>query len=819
MKKTSSLGGEWALSGGTIPSSIPARVPGSVYSALLDAGLMEDPYWRDNEEAALKLIGYDYTYSREIEIPEDGARLVCEGLDTVAELALDGRLIGTADNMHLRYSYELGLPKGTKALLSVRLKSPTKRIKELNEISFADGSSDAMKGFAHLRKAHCMFGWDWGARLPDAGIWKDMYFEVDEGATLPDVLVSQSHTDLLAVLLLVPEPSIKRSGNYTYEARAISPSGEIFEADGLRIEIPYPQLWHPNGYGDHPLYSVEVDLLKDGEKIDSWKRRIGIRDVTVRKEKDEWGESFEINVNGYSVFAMGADYIPEDHLLPRMTAERTRELLESAALANMNCIRIWGGGFYPFDWFYDACDELGLLVWQDFMVACAVIDLTPEFEASFRSEIEQNIKRLRHHPSLGLFCGNNEMEWQMLDNQEISLRGRKAQLGFRSWNYTPKQLGDYFRLYQSIMPDLVKLHAPQTFYWPASPSSGGSFDAPNDENRGDAHYWEVWHGGLPFTAYRKHFFRFASEFGFQSLPSVKTIETFTLPEDRNMFSYVMEKHQRNKSANGTILRYMGLTYRYPKGFEELVYATQLLQADAVRYGVEHFRRNRGRCMGAVYWQLNDCWPVASWASIDYFGRWKALQYSAKRFFAPVLVSAQEESFDTQGANVNTEPFVYEKSFKACVSNETLKEVQGVVSWQLRNPDSSIIEESSSPVIVAPLSSLWLDKVDLPTADMKSNYVHVSFESDGELVSSNVVLFSPPKHFEFIDPKLSVSLSECGKEVTVTAQALAMSVEIYSDDPDLLLDDNFFSINAGVKTVKILKGDPSGLKVRSVFDIS
>ena len=383
---------------------------------------------------------------------------------------------------------------------------------------------------------------------------------------------------------------------------------------------------------------------------------------------------------------MGGDYIPEDNLLSRVTPQRTRRLLEDARLAHFNTVRIWGGGYYPDDFFYDICDELGLLVWQDFLYACAFYDLTPAFEASIRKETEQNVRRLRHHPSLALLCGNNEMEMFQAMALKLDVNGQNHA-------FVPSAMhhhADYIKMFESIIPEICRREAPQTFYWPASPSSGGSYDDPNGENRGDVHYWDVWHGEKPFTEYRKFFFRYTSEFGFQSFPCLKTVESFTLPEDRNIFSRVMERHQRNKAANGKILSYLSQTYRYPESFDNLLYASQLLQADAIRCGVEHWRRNRGRCMGAVIWQLNDCWPVASWSSIDYFGRWKALHYAARRFFAPVMISCQEEGEVSQNPQINefrTEPI--RVSARLCVSNETREAVGGLVRWALRTPDGAV----------------------------------------------------------------------------------------------------------------------------------
>lgn len=397
------------------------------------------------------------------------------------------------------------------------------------------------------------------------------------------------------------------------------------------------------------------------------------------------------------------------------------------------------------DYFYDLCDELGLVVWQDFMFACAVYHLTEEFEENICAEIVDNVRRLRHHASLGLWCGNNEME-QFVDEEQ--------------WGAKFTLKSDYVKMYEYLFPKILKKEDSQTFYWPASPSSGGGFDYPNDDTRGDVHYWDVWHGNKPFTEYRKFHFRYLSEFGFQSFPSMKTIETFTEPRDRNVFSYVMEKHQRNASANGKIMNYMEQMYLYPTNFDTLIYASQLLQAEAIRYGVEHFRRHRGRCMGTIYWQLNDCWPVASWASIDYYGRWKALHYYAKRFFAPLTISCEEEGLLSQTMNVNAESFPVKKSIRLNVANETMEGHEVTVKWQLRNPKAEVLREDERELHVESLSATWLEKVDfgatkLGEAELYETYVSYQLYENDEMISEGTVLFCPPKHFRFEDPELSI----------------------------------------------------------------
>lgn len=794
---------------------LPASVPGSVYHDLMQNGKMDDPFWRDNFPKALKRMDHDYEYKTEFAadkalLKSDAVLLRFEGIDTVADVFLNGEKLGHTENMHRTFEFEVkDLLKEEGNELRVLLHSPTRFIKEEYKHNVADGSEEAMVGFANLRKTHCMFGWDWGPRLPDAGLWRPVKLLGIEKARVDSVYVTQKHEDGKVTLHFDVDADVyDREALMGYTVLITDPDGKetLCKGSPEEIVIERPQLWWPNGFGAQPLYTVEVRLYAGGKQVDAWKKRIGLRTLTMHIEKDAYGESFAHEVNGVQVFAMGADYIPEDSIFPRINEARTRELLRQCKEAHFNTIRVWGGGYYPDDWFYDACDEMGLMVWQDFLFACAVYNLTDEFEDNIRAEFADNIKRLRHHASLALWCGNNEMEM-------FVERGL--------WVKTPIQKSDYVKMYEYILPKVLKELDPQTFYWPASPSSGGGFDDPNGFDRGDAHYWDVWHGNVPFTDYRRYYFRYLSEFGFQSFPSVETVKTFALPEDCNPFSYVMEKHQRNNAANGKIMNYLYQTYLYPTSFDAFVYASQLLQADAIRYGVEHFRRNRGRCMGAIYWQLNDCWPVISWASIDYCGRWKALHYAAKRFFRPLTLSCAEEGLLTQNPNINFERYEYEenalkKGMRLCVENETMLSHTVEVTWQLRRADASVIRQGRETVTVEPLSSKWLEYEDFADADTFGDYIAYQMTENGAPAASGTALFCAPKHFHFADPQLALRVE--GDEIVVTAAAYARSVQILNADDTLKLSDNFFDMNAGETRVRILSGQPFGLRVRTVYDI-
>ncbi|WP_138493072.1 beta-mannosidase [Paenibacillus pinistramenti] len=819
------LNGQWEMRRLDQEEWLDAAVPGSVYNDLLQAGKMPDPFYRDQEYEVLELSNYDYEYKRSFEaeaglLEHDRIVLLCEGLDTLCELFLNETEILKSNNMHRIYEVDIKpyLTNGKNTLRAV-FRSPVEYVLRKQEELPLINSTDAVPGISHLRKAHSMFGWDWGPKLPDMGIWRNISIRGYDKSRIEDVYITQIHEEGKVTLDVRVRTDCWREGSRSIAVKLTSPAGEVLEAQvpeqashgdydhHIKLEVNQPQLWWPNNLGDQPLYQVEVVLEDQDTELDRKEMRIGLRTLTVKREPDQWGESFELEINGISIFSMGADYIPEDNILARCSRERTEKLIQSCVEANFNTIRVWGGAHYPEDDFFDLCDEYGLIVWQDLMYACGIYDFNEDFKENITHETIDNMKRIRHHASLGLWCGNNEQEVAWVD---------------WGWSKTasPKHKADYIKQYEVHLPELAKQIDPNTFYWLASPSSTGSFNNPNDENYGDMHYWEVWHGKKPFTDYRNIFPRYMSEFGLQSFPSLKTVETFTLPKDRNIFSHVMESHQKNGTGNEKILYYIGETYRYPKDFDSLLYASQLIQAEGLRYGVEHWRRNRGRCMGAVYWQLNDCWPVASWSSIDYFGRWKALHYTAKRFFAPVMVSACEE-----GTSVSLH-----------VTNETKEAVRGQLVWKLMNPHSEVLQQSEREAEIAAFASAELEQLDFAEildteAKKREAYLEFAFVVNGEIVSSGTVLFVKAKHFEFANPAIQTVIAEEADHftVTVSAEAFARSVELDFKELDAVFSDNYFDLSAGVnKVVRVNKSSlskPASLeelqqqiKVRSIYDL-
>ena len=799
--KTKSLNGEWIMEQQN-GERTKGQIPGSVYSFLLDAGKMENPHVGENELSALALMEEDYSFETTFDtgeeiLAQEHQAIVFDGIDTLAEVSLNGTVLGRADNFFRRWEWDVtGLLQESGNVLRVDLDSPLRYIREKDAEQHFGGSRHAMKGFPQIRKPHCMFGWDWGPRLPDAGIWKDVTLIGFGKARLEDVSIEQDHSDGVSVTV-----TAKASGG-ELEISLTTPEGEVFSLEnGTPYKVKNPPLWWPNGLGDQPLYTVTVQLKENGELLEESKKRIGLRTLTIHREKDEWGESFAHEVNGIRFFGMGANYIPEDNVVSRITPERTRRLLEDSKACHFNVIRVWGGGWYPNDFFYDLCDELGLVVWQDMMYACANYNLTDEFEESITAETVENVRRIRHHACLGLWCGNNEMEWLANDKKYDGNDVTKAY---------------YIRMFEQIIPKILKKEDPHTYYWPSSPSSGGSFDEPNSPYRGDVHNWEVWHSGVPFSEYRKYCFRYLSEFGFQSFPCLQTVAGFAEKKDWNVFSRVMERHQRNEGANGKILQYLSMTYLYPSTFENLLYASQLLQADAIRYGVEHFRRNRGQCMGAIYWQLNDIWPVASWASLDYHGRWKALHYVARRFFAPIMLSCKEECEVTTKTSIVMESDKDINTAQLCVANETKQDFTGTVSWSLRDAGSRVICRGEEEVCTKAFSSHWLAEMDFSDTDYLENHLTFALTGADGVVSEGSVLFTAPKHYHFRDPELKVTRQ--GDLLTVEAKNYARSVELYSENADVVLSDNFFDMEAGTKTVCIVRGEAQDWKARSVYDI-
>lgn len=794
------LNGKWKIKSNTYDTE--GQIPGSVYSALLANGLMEDPFYRDNEGQALEIMDETFVFTKAFDYVKksDSVLLVCEGLDTLCDLYVNDNFVAHTDNMHRTYYFEVApyLRNGKNEIKAVFFPVDAYIKEKYAQKQITDGSCVTLRGFCYVRKAHYMLGWDWGPRLPDAGIWKDIYLIDGTLPRITDVRILQRHDNGKVFVTVKAKTSIPAETQIELQ----TPDGErIAIKNNKETEIQNPRLWWPNGYGEQPLYKVVVRCLFNGETVDVNEKKIGLRTLFISREKDEWGEEFCCKINGVKIFAFGADYIPEDNILARLSRERTKKLLQDCIFANFNSIRVWGGGFYPHDYFFELCDELGLIVFMDLMFGCTAYPTEKSFYDNVKAELQDNLRRIRHHACIAVISGNNEVE---------------EQAAVPDW-WTKEEKKNYLKLFERFIPKIIAKECAEISFVPSSPSSHGGLIDPQNENVGDNHYWQVWHGNLPFTEYRKHFFRFLSEFGFQSFPSMKTIEEFTLPEDRNPFSVVMELHQRNPSANGKILNYLSQTYLYPSKLDVLVYASQLMQAEAIKYGVEHMRRNRGRCMGALYWQLNDCWPVASWSSVDSNGRYKTLHYEARRFYQPIHISCMETGeYSTRQDIAQERYYGYQTKAQIFVNNDTLKAVEGRVEWRLCSADGKVLQSGAENLRVNALSYASLAEMDFQKTDVRNNYLSYAFIADGKEVSFGTCLFTKPKHFCFRNPNLKVEV--CGDEIKVQASAYAKYVYIANANDDLVLSDNFFDMNAGEKKVKILSGNPSAITVKSVYDI-
>ena len=787
MKKV--LNGLWKVSSSYLSESLDVNVPGSIYNDLITNGLLEDPYYRDNEYTTNECLKYDYTYETNFVVGEDDLKhrvyLGFDGIDTIASIYVNDKLLSNVENQHRRYRF---LANDFLSIGENNLKIVIHPILEyiLNEREKSGleyyTQVDAIPNFNFVRKAHCMFGWDWGPKIPDGGINKDVYLEVVDGNVIRDVEVLQDTKKELSVITVNVDNEIVNETETVIELYyendlVYSSKVETSEKNKFIIEVKNPKLWNPVGYGDPNLYRLVIKNEQELNVFSVWDIKIGLRDVKIVQEKDQYGTSFYLKVNGTPIFMKGSNYIIEDSILPRTNYQRTRTLLEDIIKCNHNSIRIWGGALYPTDYFFEICDELGILVWEDLMFACCYYDATnKEFLENIRLEIIDNVKRIRNHPSLMLICGNNEnelaLEWNP-PNREIAIR-------------------DYLYMCEEFIPNVMKEVAPHIFFWLSSPSSGGGFDFPNDDSRGDMHYWGVWHSMEPIEAYRNYFPRFMSEYGLQSFPSIETIKTFAIEEDMNIFSYVMECHQKNVSCNEKIFGYISKMFKFPNSFESLIYLSQVIQAKGIKYCAEHLRRNYGRCMGSIYWQLNDCWPVASWSSIDYYGRYKALQYFSKKFYSPILLSLEEDKKDGKlVVNVN---------------NETLNDFVGRVEVYAMTLDGNVIWSENIPVDVKALSAVNVKnyKFDMSLKEKHNFSVYARLIIDEKVVSDNDVEFVYEKHLNLIKPNIKYQLEKNGNKYSMIfkSDVVAKFVEISIEGNDIKFSDNFFNLIPGFsKTIE------------------
>ncbi len=816
--QTQALTGDWEFCQAGTEEWLPAQVPGGVHTDLLAARRIPDPFVADNEKRVQWVAESDWEYRRDFPcapetLAEDQVFLVCDGLDTLATITLNGTELGRTDNMFRQSRWNVkSLLRPTGNELKIKFDSPVRFIAEQQKIRFLPGSSHAIPGGPHLRKAPCQFGWDWGPQLPPIGIWKDIRLEGYTRARLDEVHLRQHHAD--GRVTVEARVFVQRWNDAPLVAtmRVTAPDGQVLDARApvaangeatARVLIAKPELWWVNGYGAQPLYQVEIVLRHDDAPLDARAYKIGLRTIELRQEEDRWGRSFAFVVNGVPIFAKGANWIPADSFPTRISDEHLEGLIRSTAATHQNMLRVWGGGLYEEERFYDLCDRYGILVWQEFIFACNMYPLdAPAFVENVRVEAIENIRRLRHRACLALWCGNNEIEWL-----------------WERWGWHDPKWRDpeiaYEKFFHHTLREWCTTEDPDHAYWPSSPSSDTPFQDPNGSRQGDAHYWEVWHGRKPFTAYRDQYPRFMSEFGFQALPPLATIRTYADEAEWNMTSYIMEHHQKNAGGNAAMVGQMLDSFRLPKDFESLVYLSMVIQAEGIRYGVEHWRRHPDRVAGTLYWQLNDCWQVASWSSLDYFGRWKALHYAARRFYAPLLLSI-EDAPPNQGI---------------FVTSDRRDPWDGLVRWSLETLRGEVLLSGEEQVNAAPLAATHVrtfDFADRVTDENRREAIFVTELWQGsERVAIQVALFAPTKHLSLTDPGISANLRVDKNQLIaeLSARALARLVELSLEGADVIFSDNYFDLPA-TRTVTISCPLPEGwtldraraaLKIRSVYD--
>jgi len=772
-----SLVGEWSF--GRTPADAPGiedpltgEVPGDVYHDLLRAGEVPDPFVGDAELDVQWVGESDWTYSRTIEVDESTLdhtehRLVFEGLDTVAEVSVDGQVVGSTDDMHRRYEFDVGdaLQAGENEISVAFGSAVDYAARRAAEYPYDVRAIEFPVEQPHrnfVRKAQCHFGWDWGTCLPTVGIWRDVELVAFSEPRITDVAVGQEHDDSgedlrvdLQVDVRVEAPTagefdatvaVEDAGAETTETLSLSGGVEVATVD---LAVEDPDLWWPAGHGDQPLYDLTVDLAPAEDaaaaigSADVATERIGFREIDLVRERDEAGESFGFEVNGVPIYAKGANWIPTDGIPSRVESADYRRLLGDAVEANMNTIRVWGGGIYEREAFYETCDELGLLVWQDFMFACALYPADDEFLDTVEAEAAYQVRRLASHPSIALWCGNNENE-EML----------REWIGEETEDYD-RYTADYDALYLDTLEPIVERVDPDDrAYWPSSPHSTSSDALPNDTSEGDVHFWDVWHSGAPFSDYLDAEPRFASEFGYQSFPSTETLSTVLDEDDFNPTAPLMEHHQRNPGGNERILQRMADHFRVPWSFEEFVYLSQVQQALAMRTAIGHWRRLQPHCAGTLYWQLNDMWPVASWSSIEYGGRWKALHHAARRFYAPVLVSIVPVDEDGDPVAREDEAAAYE----VWVTSDAEGELAGDVEVTATTFEGETQYEETVETGVEYLGSDVVATIDPEDLDADRSDVLLRAEYTGPQASSVAV--------ETMDVYKRLDLPEVDLDVTV-----------------------------------------------------
>ena len=769
------LGGTWLLNSVKY-KDVEATIPGSVLGALLEKGLIEDPFYRDNEGKVREVLYDDYSFTRNFAFPQEkigkASWLFIEGIDTAAKIYINGVLITEVCDMHLRKRIRLdGTLLQEENEICVEFTSPYAYINGYDHQNryYTMGETEELSPC--MRKANYMFGWDWGPNLADMGIYKDLYILTDEAGYLDYfrhylTFLEDGSVRVDVETACVLEGSASLKAELSLDGEILTQTEEARENNSFSFLVKNPKLWYPSGFGEQPLYTLQFTLQGENGARD-FTYRIGLREVKIDNTLDEYGINFCVYVNGVKVFIKGANYIPQDNILGRVTPERTRRLLTLCKDFNHNTVRVWGGGYYPEEEFYDICDELGLLVSQDLMMACAVYNADDEnFVSLLLEETQDAVRRIRHHACIYMFNGNNECEDGI------------------QWAHRRQYWDDYRKLTEEYINLLMGREISQ-YFLRSSPTARDLFVCPNNCNDFDMHYWGVWHGRLPFSAYTEIYPRMLSEFGCQSFPLYDTVLQYAREDELDLFSPVMAHHQKNYRCNDIILHYTKSVYGEPRNFKDLVFLSILAQAEGIKSCVEHLRRNKTRCNGAIYWQLNDCWPGQSWSSIDYYFGIKALHYYSKKFYAPHLISVRE---DVYGLTMQ-------------ISNDTAVRTSYELTYRLMRFNGELLEEKTVCMDVNGGASLPALLAHPVFEDLgKDTLVYLQLrDMNGNLLSENFYQHWNDSELVYEKPNLTVEKID-EYSFAVTTDTYTKNIFIEAHDNNAVLSDNYFHLLKGQRKV-------------------
>lgn len=805
----------WKFKQARLSNWYPATVPGVVHTDLMDNKIIEDPFFRLNERGMQWIDKEDWIYQTTFQLtPEMMGRenidLIFKGLDTYADVYLNEKKILEANNMFREWktSIKPDLKPGEN-VLKIYFHSPIKvDIPKWDALPYQyeagndqseNGGVFNKKVSVFARKAGYHYGWDWGPRLVTSGIWRPVYVEAWDNARINDVFirqpeVSKSRASLIGEVEILADKEIDQANVTITEAasgRVLAGQTVSLQKGINKISLPFsiksPKLWWSNGLGEPHLYSFRTDLTVNNQTSDAWTEEVGLRSLKIINRPDKDGKTFYVELNGIPVFAKGANYIPQDNFLPRVTPGQYEKTILDAANANMNMLRIWGGGTYESDLFYQLCDRYGILVWQDFMFACSLYPAEGELLENIRQEAIDNVKRLRNHTCIALWCGNNECNDAWFNwGWQKRYKAQNPEYEQKIW----KQFNDQYNV---TLPQVVEEYAPESFYWPSSPFA--RYDGGSDDRNGDRHYWEVWHGKKPIEMYNKERSRFFSEYGFQSFPEFESVKRYApRQEDWDIYSEVMMSHQRGgMHANELIETYLLNEYRKPRNFEAFLYMNHVLQGDAIKTAIEAHRRDMPYCMGTLFWQHNDCWPVASWASRDYYGRWKAQHYFARKAYRDILVSpiADEDG-----------------QLKVQIVSDRHKVCNGRLEVKVMKLTGEVLNSYNRNVKVDANSSKALFSVPLDEAlkgaRKEDVFIHAVLLTDkGNSNYTNNYFLVKQKEVNYPKAQLATSVQpiEGGFEVTLSSDNFARAVFIATGDVNSSFSDNYFDILPG-SSVKV-----------------